>query len=233
MYSLVLMATMATPAMVPDCHRHRCSGSCYGSYYGSCHGCWGSNCNGCWGFTCSGCWGSSCNGCSGTAYYYSGSCWGGHSCYGCTGYHGCSGGYVVGSAPGYYGGTMGTPAGAAPAPAGKVQQAPAPAPSSGPGGAAPPPRSDASSAPAHIYVNLPADAKLYVDGQPTRTADKANRSFLTPDLNAGVEYRYVMKAEVVRDGQTQSETKTVIVRAGEEVREEFGSLLTLTTASNR
>src|SRR4029079_2022753 len=113
------------------------------------------------------------------------------------------------------GGVMTAPA---PAPAGGGAVAPAPAP----GG---PPRGDASNGAAHIYVSLPADAKLYVDGQLTKTMDKANRSFQTPELDRGVEYRYVMKAEGVRDGQVQSETKTVLVRSGAVVYEDFGSLL--------
>jgi uncharacterized protein (TIGR03000 family) len=115
-----------------------------------------------------------------------------------------------------------------PAPAGA---APAPAPAPAPGVDRPRDQGNLNG-PAHIYVALPADAKLFVDGVQTKTTDKANRTFLTPDLQPGIEYRYTMKAEVVRDGQTQSETKTVIVRAGEQVREEFSSLLTITTASN-
>jgi uncharacterized protein (TIGR03000 family) len=82
-----------------------------------------------------------------------------------------------------------------------------------------------------VLVSLPADAKLYVDGQLTRTADKAFRTFMTPDLEDGLEYRYVMKAEVIRDGQTQSETQTVIVKAGTEARTEFSSLSDVKTAS--
>jgi uncharacterized protein (TIGR03000 family) len=80
---------------------------------------------------------------------------------------------------------------------------------------------------------LPADAKLYVDGQLTRTIDKSVRTFMTPDLENGQEYRYVMKAEVIRDGVVQSETKTVIVKAGADIREEFSSLNDIRTASNR
>ena len=235
MYSLLLMATMTTPTLAPDCHRHRCNGcfggrGCHGSFYGGCHG-GGCHGGGCYGG--GGCWGGH-GGCHGSAYNYGGSCWGGHGGYGCTGHAGCygGGGYGGGSgyAPSYYGGAvMG-----APATGGAVMPAPAPAPSVAPAPAPAPdrPRDQGYvNGPAHIYVNLPADARLFVDGIQTKTTDKANRTFLTPDLQNGIEYRYTMKAEVVRDGQTQSETKTVIVRAGEQVREEFGSLLSITTAS--
>jgi uncharacterized protein (TIGR03000 family) len=88
-------------------------------------------------------------------------------------------------------------------------------------------------APARVSITLPADAKLYVDGQLTRTVDKSFRTFMTPDLEEGQEYRYVMKAEVIRDGVAQSETKTVIVKAGAVISEEFSTLNDVRTASNR
>ncbi len=84
-----------------------------------------------------------------------------------------------------------------------------------------------------MSITLPADAKLYVDGQLTKTMDKSFRTFMTPDLDDGQEYRYVMKAEVVRDGIVQSETKTVIVKAGMEIREEFGTLATDVKTASR
>jgi uncharacterized protein (TIGR03000 family) len=255
MYSLVLMATMTMPATVPDHGGRRCFGGCFG---GGCHGSrWGGCHGGRWGGCHGGCYGGGhCGGgCSGGCYgghaYYGGSCHGGHMGYGCTGHAGCTGvaggGYYGGGmvGGGYYGGGGGYYGGGAvvgqPGVGGGVMTAPAPAPAGGgavapapaPGGAVNPPRGDAANGPAHIYVSLPADAKLYVDGQLTKTMDKANRSFETPALDRGVEYRYVMKAEVIRDGQIQTETKTVLVRSGAVVHEEFGSLLTITTASSR
>jgi uncharacterized protein (TIGR03000 family) len=222
MYSLVLMATLASPTTAIDCHK-RCYGctGCSGSYascscYGSCSGCWGSRCSGsrcsgCYGScygrsSCSGCYGScsGCSGCYGSAYYYSGSCWGGHSCHGCTGST-CAGTHTHSSnyVPSY-----------------EYQQPAAPA--------------EKNAAPAKVSITLPADAKLYVDGQLTKTMDKSFRTFMTPDLDNGQEYRYVMKAEVLRDGLVQSETKTVIVKAGMDISEAFETLSADTkTASNR
>src|SRR5262245_876 len=97
MYSLVLMATMATPATLPDCCWGRrgcaggygggCSGRCYGGCDGGCHG-------GRWGGCDGGCYGGGYGGWSGGCYgghaYYGGSCFGGHMGYGCTG-SGCTG----------------------------------------------------------------------------------------------------------------------------------------------
>ncbi len=224
MYTLVLMATMTSPAMTLDCHKRSSCTGCHGSSYASCTGgCYGSRCSGsrCSGSSCSGysscygsscygsscygssCSGSSCSGCYGSAYYYTGSCFGGHSCYGCTG-SGCTGTHNVSYPPSYE-----QPA----APAAPAANAPGTKTSY-----------NSTTSPARVSISLPADAKLYVDGQLTRTVDKSVRTFMTPDLEDGQEYRYVMKAEVVRDGMVQSETKTVIVKAGAEISEVFGSL---------
>lgn len=232
MYSLVLMATLASPATAIDCHKTRCTGctgattSCYGSCAGSCYGgCYGSRSSSCYG-SCSGasyytgsacygsCYGASCYGCYGSAYTYTGNCYGAHSCYGCSGSSGsaCHGSTTSAYPPSY-----------------DYQQPAAPKTEM----PKPTTYNTYSPAPAVVSISLPADAKLYVDGQLTKTIDKSIRTFSTPELDNGQEYRYVMKAEVVRDGVVQSETKTVIVKAGAEIREEFATLGDMKTASNR
>jgi uncharacterized protein (TIGR03000 family) len=81
----------------------------------------------------------------------------------------------------------------------------------------------AESAPAHFTVKLPADARLTIDGvHCTLTSD--TRSFATPPVEAGHEYFYTLRAEVVRDGRSRSQSKKVYFRAGESVRVEFGDL---------
>jgi uncharacterized protein (TIGR03000 family) len=42
-------------------------------------------------------------------------------------------------------------------------------------------------------------------------------------LETAGNYSYVVRAEIVRDGKTIVETKTVTVRAGEETRATFGA----------
>jgi uncharacterized protein (TIGR03000 family) len=71
------------------------------------------------------------------------------------------------------------------------------------------------SAPATIVVSLPAEAKLIVDGKPTKAAS-ARRYFISPALEQGQDYFYTLKAEFTRDGQTVSTSKRVTVRAGVE-----------------
>jgi uncharacterized protein (TIGR03000 family) len=66
-------------------------------------------------------------------------------------------------------------------------------------------------------VSLPEDAKLTIDGQPTNSTSES-RVFETPSLTPGKTFYYVLKATVVRDGKTETVTKEVVVRAGEETR---------------
>jgi uncharacterized protein (TIGR03000 family) len=101
------------------------------------------------------------------------------------------------------------------------------------GGAAPgeklsPPKEDKkpmTSAPsrAKLVVELPADAKLYVDDRPMRTTSEV-RSFNTPVLEPGQTYYYELRAEVIRDGQPVTATKRVLLRAGEVVRARFAEM---------
>lgn len=74
---------------------------------------------------------------------------------------------------------------------------------------------------AKLVVKLPADAKLFVDDVQTTTANKEVRQFRTPALAVGQEYSYTLRAEVVRDGKTYTDTKTVIVRAGATIETAF------------
>jgi uncharacterized protein (TIGR03000 family) len=70
---------------------------------------------------------------------------------------------------------------------------------------------------ATIIVNLPADAKLTIDGQAT-TSTSGTRRFSSPALEPGKEYFYTLKAEVVADGKPEVITERVTVRANRETR---------------
>jgi uncharacterized protein (TIGR03000 family) len=219
MYSMILMAALTSGGSTPDCHFrghgcHGCYGGCWGCW-GGCHGCHG----GCWGVgygacygTCYGGWGYGVYGCVGSWGY---GCWGsGYACYGSWGY-----------GPGYYGSgweTM-TPGGVAPSytpstpmpPAGG-EQLPKPTPDGKTGTGLAPNR-------ARLIVELPADAKLYIDDQAMKTTS-GRRTFHTPDLQRGQTYYYMVRAEVVRDGKPLSEERRVILRAGDVVRADFNAL---------
>jgi uncharacterized protein (TIGR03000 family) len=76
---------------------------------------------------------------------------------------------------------------------------------------------------AQIVVDVPADAKLFVDDQPMKTTS-SRRVFRTPILDPGQTYYYILRAEIVRDGKTQTATKRVIIRSGEEIETFFAEL---------
>lgn len=69
--------------------------------------------------------------------------------------------------------------------------------------------------PATLIVQVPADAKLTIDDQPT-TSTSELRVFETPPLSQTNEYTYTLKAQVTRDGQIRTETRQVNVRGGEQ-----------------
>lgn len=169
------------------------------------HGCCG-GCHGCYG--CHGCWGCGggcygCYGCSGCWGCYG--CSGCYGCYGCSGCWGCYGCYGCGG--GCYGYAYAAPA---PAPAKKV--------------------SALSPDQATVIVQLPTDATLSVDGSQVPEMS-AERTIITPDLRAGQEYYYTLRAEAVREGRSIIRTKRVTVRAGRETHVDFGDLTAVRTAS--
>lgn len=150
------------------------------------------------------CWGGGC-GCYG--YGWGCGCYGGwgygYGCYGCYGCGGCYGGWggCYGWA-GNYGWSTYAPVGYA--------SATTPAPI-------------ANGASARVVIDVPGDAKLYVDDRPMKSGPE-HRVFRTPSLNNGQSYYYVVRAEVVRDGKTFSQDRRVVVRAGDEAHASFMDL---------
>ncbi|MBR0191888.1 MAG: TIGR03000 domain-containing protein [Thermoguttaceae bacterium] len=65
-----------------------------------------------------------------------------------------------------------------------------------------------------ISISVPEDAVVYVNDIRT-TATGTNRSFVSFGLQSGNEYDYVIRAEVMRNGQTYVETKIVTLKAGQ------------------
>jgi len=80
-----------------------------------------------------------------------------------------------------------------------------------------------SAEPARLTVELPEDAKLYVDGNLTK-GNGASRNFHTPELAKGSSYFYELKAEIVVNGETVVEEKRLVVRAGDTLSESFSKL---------
>jgi uncharacterized protein (TIGR03000 family) len=70
-----------------------------------------------------------------------------------------------------------------------------------------------AASPATVVVRLPADARLTIDGTPTRSTG-ATRTFLSPPLETGAPGQYVLRAEIVRGGRALGVRQRVQVRAG-------------------
>jgi len=70
---------------------------------------------------------------------------------------------------------------------------------------------------ARITVQLPADARLWIDGQPTQQAGSV-RTFETPTiLEPGRTYSYKLRAEWVENGQPIVRERDVSFQAGRQV----------------
>jgi uncharacterized protein (TIGR03000 family) len=232
--------------------------TCNGYYgcYGCCGYCGGWGCHNCAGGCC-GCWG--CSGCMCAGYC---GCW--CDGYGCCsvgscgfGYGGCyspycgcaccGGGYCGGYCwgPGSYHpypvesfvpagpGIPGVPGVGVPAAPGAPGAEPVP-PTPPKKDGEKPKEGEVSLSRAKLVVEVPADAKLYIDDQLMKTTS-SKRVFSTPTLAQGQAYYYEVRVEVVRDGKPVSETKRVIVRAGEEARANFASMeaATVTAKADR
>ncbi len=82
---------------------------------------------------------------------------------------------------------------------------------------------------ARLIVDLPADARLYVDDKLTKTRSD-HRTFTTPVLSQGDTYYYELRVELIREGVTLFENKKVTLKAGEVIRTDFKDMERTTTA---
>lgn len=144
--------------------------------------------------------------------------WPGYGSFPTGGYTNCWGG-----CSGWYPGGFITTPGAIPRPDAPRVPPPAPPPSLLPMVNAPAPTPPPARLPAdraRVTVEVPADAKLFLNDQPTRSTSTL-RSYLTPALQAGETYFYVVRVEMQIDGQAVTQTKRVLLHPGEEVRTRF------------
>ncbi len=253
MYSVVLMAALSGSATAPDwgwclrchgCHGcHACAGWWGGGHCGHCGCGWGLGCA-CWAHTgVGGCWCAGyfggyppighdfCSYCGCFACYgyptgigagygnggfygrggWNGGCWcNGGSC-GCW-CNGCACGCCsCGASGGASGWAAPTPS-VTPEPAKKDKK---------------PQEEVRLPNRARLIVQVPEDAKVYIDGKLMKSTS-AERVFGTPELRRDQVYFYDITAEVVRDGQTVSDTKRVYLRVGQVARASFGDMAPVT-----
>lgn len=191
MYSVVLMAAMATTPETPDFLFRRRGHDCCGCQGGG-SGCCGNPCGSCGRSSCGCCGMQQSCGCCGVQQACGG-CGMQMGC-GCMGMQQACGGCGMQMGCGCMGGMM------------VVPQSPTP-----PSGEK---KSMLNSPNATIVVTGAKDATISIDGYVT-TSTGDTRVLVSPALEAGQVYHYNVKAETVRDGQTVTLNRVVTVRAGE------------------
>ena len=197
----------ATDVLAFGHHRGHSSGGSWGSSGGS-YGSWGSS-----GGSSGGSWGSS-GGyhvvhrhrwhSSGGSWGSSGGSWGSSG--------GSSGGYYYngssgGSSGGSNGGVIYSDEGDA------VPTTPPAAPANPPAPADVNEGKSAFNGTGLLLVNVPADAKVFVNGKATASTG-TERQYLSRGLVRGAAYNYEVKVEMIRDGQPITITKTAKLTAG-------------------
>jgi len=71
-----------------------------------------------------------------------------------------------------------------------------------------------------LAVEVPADAKIFVNGQETSSTGEI-RQYISRNLQPGYNYTYEVKAEIIVDGKTVTDVKTVDLKAGEVAKVAF------------
>jgi uncharacterized protein (TIGR03000 family) len=88
--------------------------------------------------------------------------------------------------------------------------------------APPPVRKVGGSGPARLTIQVPPDAVLWLEGQPTQQTG-AVRQFVTPPLEAGVPYTYTIRARWQEGGQPVEQVQSLSVQAGQQRSASFPS----------
>jgi uncharacterized protein (TIGR03000 family) len=82
---------------------------------------------------------------------------------------------------------------------------------------------DETSNRGRLVVELPTDARLFIDGKQMKT-QSGRREFQTPRLARGQTYYYILRAEVTRNERVQQETVRVLIRPGQRSYATFPTL---------
>jgi uncharacterized protein (TIGR03000 family) len=72
-----------------------------------------------------------------------------------------------------------------------------------------------------LTIYVPYDAKIEVNGLPTRS-EGSRRQYVSYGLRPGFSYKYEVRAEVVRDGKVVEDVRTVTLTAGDREMVTFG-----------
>ncbi len=72
-----------------------------------------------------------------------------------------------------------------------------------------------------LTVYVPYEAKITINGLPTQSTG-SRRQYASFGLKPGMNYKYDIHAEIVRDGKIVEESKTVTLTAGQQDAAAFG-----------
>jgi uncharacterized protein (TIGR03000 family) len=78
------------------------------------------------------------------------------------------------------------------------------------------PTPDAPAGTVLLNVQVPANAKVWIDGASTTSTGVA-RSFVSPQLTPGKQFTYEVKAQWTEGGQQVTRTRRIPVQAGQAV----------------
>lgn len=71
-----------------------------------------------------------------------------------------------------------------------------------------------------LSVSAPAETKIFINGVAT-TSTGSQRQYVSRGLTSGNHYEYEVRAEIVRDGNTLTETKNITLGAGQQANLSF------------
>jgi uncharacterized protein (TIGR03000 family) len=69
---------------------------------------------------------------------------------------------------------------------------------------------------ARLTLSVPGDAVVYLSNQ-RMTLEGTSREYIVPGLKAGLQYRYPVRVDVVRDGRVYSASSDQEIQAGQQV----------------
>ncbi len=75
---------------------------------------------------------------------------------------------------------------------------------------------------AHIWLRVPENAEVWVNGVKTKQSGES-RYFFSPPLVPGKKYSYQMRVRWTKDGKPVEETQDILVQAGATIRRDFTS----------
>lgn len=73
---------------------------------------------------------------------------------------------------------------------------------------------------AHIWLRVPENAEIWVNGVKTKQTGES-RYFFSPPLTSGKKYSYQLRLRWTKDGKPVEETQRIVVQAGQTIRRDF------------